>query len=96
MPPTPSAPAMGAMPAAGASPAPAAVPGGAGGMGGMGDMATMMKAMMGGPPQKELYPSLMALPVLSAKQRLQLQQQAEARAKIGAAQQPTSGENINE
>ena len=57
----------------------------AGGMGGAGGMGAMMKGMMGGPPQKELYPSLMALPVLPPEQRLQLQQQAEARAKTGAA-----------
>ena len=56
-----------------------------GGAGGMGDMGAMMKTMMGGPQQKELYPSLMALPVVSPEQRQQLQQQAEARAKIGAA-----------
>ena len=64
---------------------PAAMPGGAGGMGGMGEMGAMMKGMMGGPPQKELYPSLMALPVLSSEQRQQLQQQAEARVRVGKA-----------
>ena len=54
-----------------------------GGMGGMGDM---MKGMMGGPQQKEIYPSLMALPGVPPEQRLQLQQQSEQRAKAGLAQ----------
>lgn len=85
---------MGAKPDAmsgmgGSSTAPASASKDSSGMGGKteqaGGMGAMMKEMMGGPPQKELYPSLMALPNLSPEQRLQLQHQAEARAKVGAA-----------
>ena len=85
-----TAPDMGSMPPAGAIPRTSAAPsGGPGGMegmgGGAGGMGAMMKGMMGGMPQKELYPTLMALPVTTADQRLQLQQQADARANLGTA-----------
>lgn len=75
------------MPAApGAAPAPDAMPeAGAKPAGGMGDMGEMMKGMGGAPPQKELYPSLMALPELSAEQRKQVEQQAGERMHAGAA-----------
>jgi hypothetical protein len=69
-----AAPAMGAMPAASGSPAP----------GGMGDMGEMMKGMMGGPPTKELYPSLMALPELTPEQRKQVEAQAGERMLAGS------------
>ena len=54
---------------------------GAGGM--MSGMGDMMKGMMGGNQKQEFYPSLMSLPLLSSEHRIQLQQQAEARTKIG-------------
>ena len=54
---------------------------GAGGM--MSGMGDMMNGMMGGNQKQEFYPSLMSLPLLSSEHRIQLQQQAEARTKIG-------------
>jgi hypothetical protein len=57
----------------------------AGKSGGMMDgMGEMMKMMGGTPPQKELYPSLMALPELSPEQRKQVAQQAGERMYAGA------------
>jgi hypothetical protein len=79
--------ATGAMPAAGAmlpggiSPALGATPAGAGGM--MAGMGEMMKGMMGAPPAKELYPTLMALPLLTPAQRKQVEQQAGERMHVG-------------
>ena len=65
--------------------APPAMPG-AGGMGGMVDgMGEMMKGMMGAPPPKELYPTLMALPESTPKQRRQVEQQAVERMHAGTA-----------
>ena len=95
MPPASAAAAsdMGSKPKAmsGAPGAPAGAPmksagmGGAGGAGGMESMMReMMKSMMGA-PQKELYPSLMALPTMPSEQRLLFQKQGESRAKSGAA-----------
>ena len=77
----PAAAGGGAMPASpGAAPA---MPG-AGGMGGMMDgMGEMMKGMMGAPPPKELYPTLMALPALTPEQRTQVEQQASERMHAG-------------
>jgi ferredoxin-NADP reductase/ferredoxin len=73
-----AAPGMSAMPAAGASPAPSRM---GSMMEGMGDM---MKGMMGGGRPKEIYPSLMALPVLSPEQRKQIEEQADERMHSGA------------
>ncbi len=56
-----------------------------GAMNGADGMGAMMRGIMGGSPQKELYPSLMALPILSLEQRLHLQREAEARATTGKA-----------
>jgi len=77
----PAAAGSGAMPTTpGAAPA---MPG-AGGRGGMMDgMGEMMKGMMGAPPPKELYPTLMALPELTPKQRQQVEQQANERMHSG-------------
>jgi hypothetical protein len=72
----PGAPGAGAMPAAGGSPA-----AGAGDM--MAGMGEMMKGMMGTPPPKELYPTLMALPSLTPEQRKQVEQQAGERMHTG-------------
>src|SRR6266536_1467483 len=44
----------------------------------MGEMGEMMSGMHG-PPPKQLYPSLKALPTLSAEQRKQVEQQADER-----------------
>jgi len=49
----------------------------------MGDMGAMMKGM-GAPPPKELYPSLMALPELTAEKRQQVEQQASERMHTGS------------
>jgi ferredoxin-NADP reductase len=65
----------------GVSPAPGAMPGGAGGM--MAGMGEMMKGMMGAPPPKELYPTLMALPTLTPEQRKQVDSQAGERMHAG-------------
>src|SRR6266567_321294 len=63
-------------PSLGASPAQSPGPGMMEGMG------EMMRGMHGTPP-KELYPSLMALPTLSAEQRKQIEQQADERIRSG-------------
>lgn len=55
----------------------------AGGMGGMMEgMGEMMKGM-GVPPQKELYPSLMALPELTPEKRREVEQRASERMQVG-------------
>src|SRR6266568_4069442 len=70
-------PGQAAMP--GASPTSSA-PGAMGGM--MEGMGEMMKGM-GGTPPKELYPTLMSLPTLSAEQRKQVEQKADERIRGG-------------
>ncbi len=52
-----------------------------GGMGGMGEMMEQMH----GPPPKELYPSLMALPELPPERRAEVERQAHERMKSGTA-----------
>ncbi|WP_233578891.1 FAD-binding oxidoreductase [Tautonia sociabilis] len=54
---------------------------GGGGMGGMGEMMEQMH----GPPPKELYPSLMALPELPPERRAGLERQAHGRMQAGTA-----------
>jgi glycine betaine catabolism B len=55
----------------------------ASGMGGMMEgMDEMMKGM-GVPPQKELYPSLMALPELTPEKRREVEQRASERMQVG-------------
>ncbi len=49
----------------------------------MAGMGEMMKGMMGVPPPKELYPTLMALPALTPEQRTQIEQQAGERMHAG-------------
>ncbi len=49
----------------------------------MAGMGEMMKGMMGAPPPKELYPTLMALPSLTPEQRKQVEQQAGERMSTG-------------
>ncbi len=56
---------------------PAVAPGGM--MGGLGEMMSGMH----GPPPKQLYPTLMSLPALSADQRKQVEQQADERIRGG-------------
>ncbi|HEX2852486.1 MAG TPA: 2Fe-2S iron-sulfur cluster-binding protein [Opitutaceae bacterium] len=74
--------APGAAPAAGAvTGAPGTTAAGMGGM--MEGMGEMMKGMMGAPPSKELYPTLMALPSLTPEQRQQVEQQAGERMHAG-------------
>src|SRR6266581_3875656 len=70
-------PGQAAMP--GASPTSSA-PDAMGGM--MEGMGEMMKGM-GGTPPKELYPTLMSLPTLSAEQRKQVEQKADERIRGG-------------
>jgi hypothetical protein len=48
-----------------------------------GEMNGMM-SMMGIPPSKELYPSLMQLPQLSPEKRIEVQRQAHERMQAGA------------
>jgi hypothetical protein len=74
----------GAIPTTGGSPTVAVgKPGDGGGMGSMMEgMGEMMKNM-GKPPPKELYPTLMALPDLSAEQRKQVEEQAAERMHAG-------------
>ncbi|MBL9188354.1 MAG: 2Fe-2S iron-sulfur cluster binding domain-containing protein [Opitutaceae bacterium] len=74
----PAAAGAGAMPAAAGG---VTAPGGAGDM--MAGMGEMMKGMMGAPPPKELYPTLMALPSLTLEQRKQVEQQAGERMHAG-------------
>ena len=68
--------AAGTMPAGGVNPTP-----GAGGM--LAGMGEMMKGMMGAPPPKELYPTMMVLPSLTSEQRRQVEQQAGERMHAG-------------
>jgi glycine betaine catabolism B len=82
-------PAAAAMPAAGAGTAPAAMPGSTGGP------AEMMKGMMGPPPPKELYPSLMALPELSPEQRKQVEEQADQRMHAGSVLMGQALDSLN-
>lgn len=78
-------------PPAGSSGTQPSMPGmgsGAGGMGaggGMGPGTTggMMGEMMGRPPRKEFYPSLMDMPTLTAEQRQSIEAQARARISRG-------------
>lgn len=74
----PAAAGAGAMTAAAVG---ATATGGAGDM--MAGMGEMMKGMMGAPPPKELYPTLMALPSLTLEQRKQVEQQAGERMRAG-------------
>ncbi len=69
-------------PTQGASPGAAASPGASPSGGMMGEMSKMMEGMHG-PPPKELYPSLMSLPTLSAEQRKQVEQKADERIRSG-------------
>src|SRR6266536_3563981 len=71
-------------PTQGASPGMAASPGTSAGGGMMGEMSKMMEGMHGVPP-KQLYPTLMSLPTLSAEQRQQVEQQADERIRSGNA-----------
>src|SRR6266568_8010358 len=60
----------------------AASPGASPSGGMMGEMSKMMEGMHG-PPPKELYPSLMSLPTLSAEQRKQVEEKAAERIRGG-------------
>ena len=64
----------------------------AGGM--MEGMGEMMKGM-GKPPPKELYPSLMALPELSAEQRKQVEEQAGERMYAGSVLMDKALDSLN-
>src|SRR6266567_8689511 len=66
----------------GASPSSAASPGASPSGGMMSEMSKMMEGMHGVPP-KQLYPTLMSLPTLSAEQRQQVEQQADERIRTG-------------
>ena len=58
---------------------------GVGSPAGTGDMmGEMMKGMMGTPPPKELYPTLMALPELTSELRRRVEQQSGERMHAGA------------
>ena len=60
-------------------------PAGVGPPAGTGDMmGEMMKGMMGAPPPKELYPTLMALPELTPELRRRVEQQSGERMHAGA------------
>ena len=48
-------------------------------------MQGMMEGMMGGQPPKQLYPSLIDLPSLSAEARARIEQHAQARIDVGTA-----------
>ena len=83
-----SATAAGAMPAGG-SPA-------SGGMGSMMEgMGKMMEGMHGVTPPKELYPTLMALPELSAEQRKLVEQQAAERMHAGSVLMGQALDSLN-
>src|SRR6266700_6876718 len=69
-------------PTQGASPGAAASPGASPSGGMMGEMSKMMEGMHG-PPPKQLYPTLMSLPTLSAEQRQQVEQKADERIRTG-------------
>src|SRR6266699_3161726 len=64
------------------SPSPGASPAQSPGPGMMEGMGEMMRGMHGTPP-KQLYPTLMSLPTLSAEQRKQVEQQADERIRGG-------------
>src|SRR6266700_7264535 len=65
-----------------ASPGTAASPGASPSGGMMGEMSKMMEGMHGVPP-KQLYPTLISLPTLSAEQRQQVEAQADERIRTG-------------
>src|SRR6266567_9032964 len=68
----------------GASPGMSASPGTSPSGGMMGEMSKMMEGMHGVPP-KQLYPTLMSLPTLSAEQRQQVEAQADERIRTGSS-----------
>lgn len=76
----------------GVTPPPSAEPSAAqagpniGGQGMMQGMGEMMKGMMGIPPKKDFYPSLVEIPILTADQRTEIQQTADVRTKEGLGQ----------
>lgn len=83
MPKPSSAPTQGGQPA----------PGGMGGM--MEGMDKMMGGMMGSPPPKELYPTLMDLPELSPERRAEVMRLARERMETGKAQMSAALERMS-